>query len=176
MSYPRSRSSPARSCRPAPRCRKAGRKPGRVPARVIAYDEKDPVERLQKISREMAGVKERSRAMPANLMGDWAKLPAPSLMAPAARLYENFGIQDYHTPAFNLVISNVPGPPVPLYYAGAKVLANHPISIPFHGAAFNITLMSYCGKLDFGLIADRDAMPDISHFRQLMHSALDTLH
>ncbi len=139
-------------------------------------DEKDPVERLQKISREMAGVKERSRAMPASLMGDWAKLPAPSLMARAARLYENFGIQDYHTPAFNLVISNVPGPPVPLYFAGAKVLANHPISIPFHGAAFNITLMSYCGKLDFGLIADRDTMPDISHFGQLMHGALETLH
>jgi WS/DGAT/MGAT family acyltransferase len=138
-------------------------------------DEEDPVERLRKISRDMAGVKERTRAMPASLMGDWAHLPAPALMARAARLYENFGIQDYHTPAFNLIISNVPGPPVPLYFAGLKVLANYPISIPFHGAAFNITLMSYCGKLDFGLIADRETMPDISHFAQLMQDALETL-
>jgi hypothetical protein len=74
-----------------------------------------------------------------------------------------------------LIISNVPGPPVPLYFAGLKVLANYPISIPFHGAAFNITLMSYCGKLDFGLIADRETMPDISHFAQLMQDALETL-
>jgi diacylglycerol O-acyltransferase / wax synthase len=138
-------------------------------------DEPDPVARLRKISSEMAVVKERQRAMPASLMGDWAELPAPALMARAARLYENFGIQDYHTPAFNLIISNVPGPPVPLYFAGLKVLNNYPISIPFHGAAFNITLMSYCGKLDFGLIADRDTMPDITHFADLMQSALATL-
>jgi diacylglycerol O-acyltransferase / wax synthase len=55
------------------------------------------------------------------------------------------------------------------------VLNNYPISIPFHGAAFNITLMSYCGKLDYGLIADRDTMPDIKHFSDLMQSALATL-
>lgn len=138
-------------------------------------DEPDPVKRLRKINREMAGVKERTRALPANLMGDWANLPAPALMARAARLYENFGIQNYHTPAFNLVISNVPGPPVPLYFAGAKVLANYPVSIPFHGAGFNITLMSYCGKLDYGLIADREVMPDIGHFSELMQQALATL-
>ncbi|HEX4384167.1 MAG TPA: wax ester/triacylglycerol synthase family O-acyltransferase [Myxococcales bacterium] len=138
-------------------------------------DEPDPVERLRKISHEMSGVKERQRAVPASLMGDWAQLPAPALMARAARLYENFQIQNYHTPAFNLVISNVPGPPVPLYFAGLKVLNNYPISIPFHGAAFNITLMSYCGKLDYGLIADRDTMPDIKHFSDLMQAALATL-
>jgi diacylglycerol O-acyltransferase len=138
-------------------------------------DVADPVERLRKISQEMSGVKERQRAMPASLMGDWAQLPAPALMARAARLYENFQIQNYHTPAFNLVISNVPGPPVPLYFAGSKVLNNYPISIPFHGAAFNITLMSYCGKLDYGLIADRDTMPDITRFSGLMQSALAAL-
>ena len=98
-----------------------------------------------------------------------------TLMARAARLYENFQIQNYHTPAFNLVISNVPGPKVELYFAGLKVLNNYPISIPFHGAAFNITLMSYCGKLDYGLIADRDTMPDIKHFGELMQAALATL-
>ncbi len=135
-------------------------------------DEVDAVRCLKKINAEMAGVKDSMRALPANLMGDWAQLPAPALMARAARLYENFGIQNYHTPAFNVVISNVPGPSVPLYFAGMKVLANYPVSIPYHGAAFNITLLSYCGKLDFGLIADRDSMPDIERFAELMHQAL----
>ena len=138
-------------------------------------DEKDPVECLRKISAEMAVAKEKMRALPANLMGDWADLPAPALMARAARLYENFGIQDYHAPAFNVVISNVPGPPVPLYFAGMKVISNHPVSIPFHGAGFNITLMSYCGQLDFGLTADHDTVPDIDHFAQLMMESLQTL-
>lgn len=135
----------------------------------------DPVERLRRISREMQVVKERTRALPANLMGDWARLPAPALMAQAARLYELFGGQDYHAPTFNVVISNVPGPPVPLYLAGLRVRANYPISIPFHGLGFNLTFMSYRGTLDYGLTAAREALPDITHFGALLGEALATL-
>ncbi|WP_166264911.1 WS/DGAT/MGAT family O-acyltransferase [Marinobacter caseinilyticus] len=142
---------------------------------TLHTDEADPVVRLQKISREMAIAKERMRAVPANLMGDWAQLPAPALMAQAARLYENFAIQNYHTPAFNVVISNVPGPTVPLYFGGLKVLAHYPVSIPFHGASFNITFMSYCGNLDFGLTANYESVPDIEHFAELMDTALASL-
>lgn len=138
-------------------------------------DQADPVERLRRISREMQVVKERTRALPASLMGDWARLPAPALMAQAARLYELFGGQDYHAPTFNVVISNVPGPPVPLYFAGLRVAANHPISIPFHGLGFNLTFMSYCGKLDYGLTAAREAMPDITHFGALLGESLARL-
>jgi WS/DGAT/MGAT family acyltransferase len=142
---------------------------------ALHTDHADPLGRLKKISREMAEVKERTRALPATLMGDWAQLPAPSLMAQAARLFENFGIQDYLAPAFNVVVSNVPGPAVPLYFAGMRVLANHPVSIPYHGLGFNITLMSYRDKLDYGLTADRDAVPDIGHFAELLQKALATL-
>jgi WS/DGAT/MGAT family acyltransferase len=138
-------------------------------------DEADPLLRLQKISREMAVLKERTRALPANLMGDWAQLPAPALMAQAARLYENFAIMDYLSPPVNVAISNVPGPPVPLYFAGMRVKSNHPVSIPYHGLGFNITLMSYQGQLDYGLTADRDAVPDITHFGELLAQALRTL-
>lgn len=138
-------------------------------------DEADPVARLKRISEEMRDVKERTRALPANLMGDWAQLPAPALMAQAARLYEIFGMQDYHAPTFNVVISNVPGTPVPLSFAGLRVAANHPISIPYHGLGFNITLMSYCGKLDYGLTAAQEAVPDIAHFSDLMQASLAEL-
>jgi len=137
-------------------------------------DVADPVARLAKINAEMGVVKERQRAVPANLMGDWAQLPAPALMARAARLYENFSIQDYHAPAFNVVISNVPGPPIPLYLAGARVLANYPVSIPYHGLGLNITLFSYCGMLDYGITAHYDTVPDIDHFAALLHRALET--
>lgn len=142
---------------------------------ALHTDEPDAVIRLGKISGDMAAAKEKMRALPASLMGDWAKVPSPALMARAARLYENFGIQSFHAPAFNVVISNVPGPPVPLYFAGLKVLANYPVSIPFHGVGFNITLMSYCDNIDYGLTADHDTVPDIGHFADLMRNAMERL-
>jgi hypothetical protein len=64
----------------------------------------------------------------------------------------------------NVVISNVPGPPVPLYMAGARMLTNYPTSIVVHGMALNITVQSYAGSLEFGLTACRRVLPqDESH-------------
>ena len=135
----------------------------------------DPVERLQAISKRMDRVKKSFKATPARRMMDWINVPAPGLLAQAARLYENFSIQDYVYPPYNLVISNVPGPPQPLYLAGARVLANYPVSIPYHGLAFNITVMSYIDSLDFGLTAHRTTVPDIDALMDLVVEALATL-
>jgi len=135
----------------------------------------DPVERLQAISKRMFRVKKSLSATPARRMMDWVNVPSPGLLAQAARLYENFSIQDYVYPPYNLVISNVPGPPQPLYLAGARVLANYPVSIPYHGLAFNITVMSYIDSLDFGLTAHRTTVPDIDVMLDLLVEALATL-
>ncbi len=131
----------------------------------------DPVERLKALSKRMTYVKRSFRATPARRMMDWINVPAPGLLAQAARLYENFSIQDYVYPPYNLVISNVPGPQQPLYFAGARVQANYPVSIPYHGLAFNITVMSYRDNLDFGLTAHRTTVPDIDHIMDLMVEA-----
>jgi hypothetical protein len=64
-------------------------------------------------------------------------------------------------PLYNLVISNVPGPPLPLYLGGAEVKANYPVSVVTDGAGLNITVMSYRDSMDFGLIADREQVPEI---------------
>jgi hypothetical protein len=61
----------------------------------------------------------------------------------------------------NVIISNVAGPPVPLYVAGAKALTYSPVSIPYHGFALNITVYSYDGRLFFGLTGARSALPDL---------------
>ncbi len=58
------------------------------------------------------------------------------------------------------MISNVPGPQIPLYCAGAQLVANYPVSVITDGMGLNITVMSYCGRLDFGIVTDRDQMPD----------------
>jgi hypothetical protein len=78
-------------------------------------------------------------------------------------------------PPWNLVISNVPGPQLPLYLAGAKLIANYPISVITDGMGLNITVMSYCGHLDFGLIADRDQMPDVGLLIQWLRDELALL-
>jgi len=65
-------------------------------------------------------------------------------------------------PTWNLVISNVPGPQIPLYCAGARMVANYPVSVVTDGMGLNITVMSYCGSMDFGIVADREQMPDVA--------------
>ena len=142
---------------------------------ALATDIADPVERLLAISRRMTQVKRTMNAIPARLMLDWAHAPPPAVMAQAARLYENFSVQNFMSPPYNLVISNVPGPPRPLYFAGARVLANYPVSIPYHGMACNITVLSYQDNLDVGFIAHRGTVPDIGHLMDLFVQALDVL-
>jgi WS/DGAT/MGAT family acyltransferase len=135
----------------------------------------DPVERLQALSRRMGKVKKSFKATPARRMMDWVNVPSPGVLAQAARLYENFSIQDYVYPPYNLVISNVPGPAQPLYLCGARVQANYPVSIPYHGLAFNITVMSYLDNLDIGLTGHRTTVPDIDHLMDLLAQALAEL-
>jgi hypothetical protein len=73
------------------------------------------------------------------------------------------------------VISNVPGPQFPLYMAGARVEATYPISVITDGMGLNITCMSYCGFIDFGLVADRDQMPDLWRLMGWLREALEEL-
>src|SRR5207244_12732312 len=78
-------------------------------------------------------------------------------------------------PTWNLVISNVPGPQFPLYLAGARLEANYPVSVITDGMGLNITVMSYCGHLDFGIVADRDQMPDLWSLMDWLADALEEL-
>ncbi len=78
-------------------------------------------------------------------------------------------------PAWNLVVSNVPGPQFPLYCAGARLEANYPVSVITDGMGLNITVMSYCGHLDFGIVADRDQIPDVWCFIDWLGEALEEL-
>jgi diacylglycerol O-acyltransferase / wax synthase len=75
----------------------------------------------------------------------------------------------------NVAISNVPGPPVPLYLAGARMLTNYPCSIVTHGMGLNITVQSYDQSLDFGLMADAKAMPDVRKLGDAVMRAFEAL-
>jgi WS/DGAT/MGAT family acyltransferase len=120
----------------------------------------DPVERLEFVHHTMEIAKETHSATPASLLQDFAQFAPPAVAARAARLAYRNGRGGRWTP-FNLVISNIPGPNFPLYLAGAQLVGHYPVSTITDGAALNITLHSYLGQLCFGLIADRELVPDL---------------
>ena len=127
----------------------------------LATDVDDPVERLAAIHEGMKGAKEQHRAIGADTLTDWAEFAAPAVFGRAMRLYARMGLADRHRPVFNLTISNVPGPPFPLYSAGAKLDANYPLGPIFDGAALNITVMSLEDSLDFGIMTCPDVVDDV---------------
>jgi WS/DGAT/MGAT family acyltransferase len=138
-------------------------------------DEHDPVRRLQRTHEALAEMKERHRALPADLLQDANQFIPPAVFSRAARLTFSLAASGRGRPAWNLVISNVPGPQFPLYMAGARLEANYPISVITDGMGLNITVMSYCGSLDFGIVADREQMPDLSSLLDLLGDALEEL-
>ena len=106
-----------------------------------------------------------------NLGAQW-----PVVLHGAMELYGRSHLADRLPPAANVVVSNVPGPQVPLYVAGARVLTLYPVSIPTHGMALNLTVQSYCGSLDFGLTACRRTVPDLHKLADYLDESLAELH
>ncbi|MFZ6002591.1 MAG: WS/DGAT/MGAT family O-acyltransferase [Actinomycetota bacterium] len=127
----------------------------------LATDVDDPIERLRTINRVTLGAKEDHNALGAHLLQDWAEHAAPTTFALAARLYSSLHLADGHRPIHNVVISNVPGPPFPLYYAGAKLTYTLPMGPVMEGAGLNITVLSYMDHVDIGFMACRELVPDV---------------
>ena len=138
-------------------------------------NEADPVERLRKTHDALSMMKERHRALPAELLQDANNFVPPAVFSRAARLTFSLATSGAGRPAWNLVISNVPGPNFPLYCAGARLVANYPVSVITDGMGLNITVMSYCGSMDFGLVADRDQMPDLGLLMGWLGEELEAL-
>ena len=88
-----------------------------------------------------------------------------------ASLFGRSKLANKMPPVANVAISNVPGPKVALYMAGARMLTYYPVSIAVHSMALNVTVQSYNGALDFGLIACRKAMPDLPELARYMQQA-----
>ncbi len=121
----------------------------------------DPVEVLRLIREETKGAKEFHNALGAELLTGLAEFAPPRLLNQASRLYSRLNLADRHRVIHNLIISNVPGPPVPLYCAGAQVVATYPMGPIMEGCGLNITVLSYMDNVDFGAIACRDLVPRI---------------
>ena len=144
-------------------------------AAPLFTNEPDPIVRLHRTHDAMGDMKDRHRALPADLLQDANHFIPPAIFARASRLTLRLATTRAGRPNWNLVISNVPGPQIPLYMAGAKLLANYPISVITDGMGLNITVMSYLGHMDFGLVSDRDQMPDVWLLMGWLREELDAL-
>jgi WS/DGAT/MGAT family acyltransferase len=121
----------------------------------------DPIEQLRTINAETREAKEVQNAIGADMLQDFAQFAPPTLFNRAMRLYSNLNLADRHRPVHNLIVSNVPGPPIPLYTAGAKVVGVYPFGPLLEGAGLNLTVLSNMGHVDFGVIACRELVPDV---------------
>ncbi|MCW2587426.1 MAG: conserved hypothetical rane protein [Frankiales bacterium] len=134
----------------------------------------DPLARLYACSAAMSSAKEQHGALPATLLSDVTQFAMPALAGQAARLAARVRLVERVSP-FNLFISNVPGPNLPLYYAGCRLLGYYPLSAIADGQGLNITVCSLDGKLHFGIIADRELVPDVEAMTGYLVEELDVL-
>ncbi len=141
----------------------------------LGTDIADPLDRLHHLAESNRHAKEHHSAIDADTLQDWAELAAPSFGA-VARLYSRLRLPERHPVVHNLVISNVPGPPVPLYLLGARIEAMYPLGPVFHGAGLNITVMSSNGRLHVGAIACRELAPKVADLAARYPEELRLLH
>ena len=121
----------------------------------------DPLERVARCRAAMRTAKRQFELVPAAELVDLTRYSPPVLATAAVRLASRLRLADRVAQPFNVVISNVPGPRQPLYFAGAKLCHQFPVSIVTDGQGLNITVVSYLDRLDFGFIADRELIPDV---------------
>ena len=129
---------------------------------------RDPVARLRFVKKAMDGLKESKQAVGAATLAAVNNLAPPTILAQASRL-------NFSTRLFNLIVTNIPGPQVPLYVLGRKLEDLFPIAFLPKDHALAVAIMSYNGRLEYGLLGDYDALPDIDVIAEGLDDALAEL-
>jgi diacylglycerol O-acyltransferase / wax synthase len=128
----------------------------------------DPLERLRFVRHAMDGLKESKQALGAEVIAGAQNFAPPTLLAQASRL-------NFSTRLFNLIVTNIPGPQFPLYVLGREMLEAYPVAFLPENHALAIAIMSYNGQMNFGLLGDFDALPDIDEISANISAELETL-
>jgi WS/DGAT/MGAT family acyltransferase len=142
---------------------------------MLPTDVTDPAERLEIAHTATRVAKAQQAAIPPGLVDKITDFAPPALAARAARVVFATGLL-HRVPPFNLTISNVPCPNIPVYLCGARLLAHYPVSVVTDGQGLNITVVGYLGKLHFGLVGCRELVPDINVLASYLPGELTLLH
>src|SRR4051812_19279839 len=128
----------------------------------------DPVARLNVVREAMQGVKDSKQAVGAEVLAGVQNFAPPTILAQAARI-------NFSTRLFNLIVTNVPGPQFPLYVRGREMQDVFPVAFLPKDHALAVAIMSYNGTMNFGLLADYDALPDVDRFGEAIGASIAEL-
>ena len=135
----------------------------------------DPLERLRFVHDEAVNSKTLTNAVGARNLADYSQLMPSALAGLAARLYTRVGAANAHAPAFNCVVTNVPGSRVPLYFAGARMVGMYGTGPIFDGMGLINTIYSYGATIAISFTSDRDAMPDPDGYAEALKQSFEAL-
>lgn len=135
----------------------------------------EPKERLDRVMRSAYDSKVYNRAVGARTLTDTSKIVPFSVAGLATRLYTRTHLAEKIKPIFNLVITNVPGPDIPLYIAGARLLAHAGMAPIFDGMGLILPVFSYNGRISIGVVSCPEMLPDPFHFTSLFEPSLRAL-
>jgi WS/DGAT/MGAT family acyltransferase len=138
----------------------------------LGTDEPDPHRRLAAIRASTSSAKSYGRALPANRLMDFVPSETAAL---ASRVYLSARLAELHRPFFNLVITNVPGPQIPLYLAGAPIHGHVGMAPVFDGMGLILVIFSLHGRISIGITACRRAMPQARELESLLEKSLAAL-
>jgi WS/DGAT/MGAT family acyltransferase len=128
----------------------------------------DPVARLQAVRQAMGQLKDSKQAVGAEVLAGVQNFAPPTILAQASRL-------NFSTRLFNLIVTNIPGPQFPLYVRGREMQDVFPVAFLPANHALAIAIMSYNGRMNFGLLGDYDALPDIGRIAEGVEASLAEL-
>jgi WS/DGAT/MGAT family acyltransferase len=135
----------------------------------------DPVERLRFVHQEAVNSKALTGAVGAKNLADYSQLMPSALAGLAARLYTRIGAANAHSPAFNCVVTNVPGSRVPLYFAGARMVGMYGTGPIFDGMGLINTIYSYGQTIAISFTADREMMPDPAAYADALKGTFEAM-
>jgi diacylglycerol O-acyltransferase len=142
---------------------------------TLGTDIEDPVERLLAIHESTCAAKGLQSALGDDLIAHALRTVPPALLSAAVGLYRRSGLERVLPPVFTAIVSNVPGPTVPLYTAGARLVASYAIGPLLMGSGLNVTFVSYLDRVDFGVVACPDVVDDPWAIAEALPAALADL-
>jgi len=135
----------------------------------------DPFGRLQFVHDEAEASKALTNAAGARQMSEYSQFMPSTLTGLAARLYVRLGLANRIAPMFNTVITNIPGPPVPLYMNGARLVTQYGLGPVFEGMGIIHPVFSYCGRITISFTSDRSIIPDPNVYAEYLQESFDEM-
>ena len=136
----------------------------------------DPIACLLATQQTAAAAKSEHEVLGSETLGAWAEMADPMASRLASNLYSGNNLAAHHRPALSLILSNIPGPPFPVYMAGAEMERAYPMGPVLEGAGLNVTMLSYRDSVDFGFLGATELLPDLWDLADGVAVAFDELY